>query len=103
MRGEDLGGTKVMFWMCPEAGLPPGLVPVGPQGALPGRCRGPAAGGGGLSLGLLREMAGSPGAAKLRMGAKLLWDTSSNWRSFCMCTEVDPEAQLIVSFNARSE
>lgn len=41
-----------------------------------------------LSLRLLREMTSLlPGAALMRMEAKLFWDTN-NWKSFCICIEM---------------
>lgn len=61
------------------------------------------AGGGGLSLGLLREMTGSPRCCVAEDGSKITLGHKQQLEEFCICTEVDPEAQLIVSFNARSE
>lgn len=93
--GRGPGGTKVMFWVRPEAGTPPGLVPVGPQGALQADAESQRAGGGGSAWVYSGKGQVLPGAAWLRMGAELLWDTSNNWRSVCICTEVDLRAQLI--------
>lgn len=94
-QGRGPGGTKVMFWVRPEAGTPPGLVPEGPQGALQADAESRRAGDGGSAWVYSGEGQVLPGAAWLRMGATLLWDTSDKWRSFCICTEVDLRAQLI--------